>query len=64
MRIPGRLWRVLDRLTAFLPGQPKEIPAASLILDPDEPGISEETRLARRRLWRQRYEKAGKGGYR
>jgi hypothetical protein len=31
---------------------------------PMRPGLSTETRLARWRLWRHRYEKQGKGGYR
>ena len=58
------LWRLLDRLTSFLPSAPDGRPPRSSLPDPNEPGISQRTRRARWRLWRHRYEKGGKGGYR
>jgi hypothetical protein len=58
------MWSLLDRLTAFLPGPPSRHPPPSTLPDPNEPGISPATRRARLRLWRHRYEKQGKGGYR
>jgi hypothetical protein len=64
MTAPESLWRLLDRLTSFLPGPPDGHPPPSTLPDPNEPGISQRTRRARLRLWRHRYEKGGKGGYR
>ena len=64
MRTRLSLWRLLDRLTSFMPGPPDKKPRPTVIPDPNEPGISDATRRARLRLWRHRYEKQGKGGYR
>jgi hypothetical protein len=58
------LWQVLDRLTGFIPGPPTQRPDVRSVPDPDDPRVSPETRRARRQLWRQKHEKAGKGGYR
>ena len=55
------LWRLLDRLTSFLPSPPDGRPPPSTLPDPNEPGISERRRRARLRLWLQRYDKGGKG---
>ena len=62
MAIRERLWRLLDRLTAFVPGSPAELAAYTTVPDPDEKGVSPETRAARLRLRRYRYVKRGKGG--
>lgn len=60
----ARLVRLLDRLTGFIPGPPAQRPDVRSVPDADDPRVSPETRRARRQLWRQKYEKAGKGGYR
>jgi hypothetical protein len=64
MRVTGRFWRMVDRLTAFLPVPPEESERPSVVPDPQEPGISNDERISRWRLWRHGKEKAGKGGYR
>ena len=56
------LWRLLDRLISYLPSGPDERPHPTSVPDPNEPGISAETRQARLRLLLQRYEKGGRGG--
>jgi hypothetical protein len=58
------LWRILDRLTAFLPGASNERAEVLTTPSPNEPGLDTETRRARWRLWRHRYAKQGRGGYR
>ena len=60
----GWLWRLLDRLTAFLPGPPDGKPSTTVLPDPQQEGLTETERVSRWRLWRQRLEKAGRGGYR
>ncbi len=55
------LLRLLDLLTSFLPSGPDDQSLPSSVPDPDEPGISPETRAARRRLRPKRYEKEGRG---
>lgn len=63
MKVRERLWRVLDRLLFFLPGPPDGRAKPSVMPDPAEPGITDAERLARRKLWRMRYTKSGKGGH-
>jgi hypothetical protein len=58
------LLRLLDLLTSFLPGGPDEGSLPASVPDPDEPGISPEARVARRRLLLKRYEKEGRGSVR
>jgi len=55
------LSRLLGLLISFLPGGPDEPSLPPSVPDPDEPGISPETRVARRRLLLKRYEKEGRG---
>lgn len=55
------LRRFLERLISFLPSGPEDQPRPTSIPDPNEPGISAETRRARLRLTLQRYEKKGRG---
>ncbi|MBP1704750.1 MAG: hypothetical protein H6Q36_489 [Chloroflexi bacterium] len=62
MAAKERLLRLLDRLTALVPGSPAEPTMYTTVPDPDERGISDETRQARLRLRRYRFEKRGKGG--
>lgn len=64
MTIRDAVWRTLDRLTAFLPSPPGQRSDPPITPNPDDPGLDPETRLARWRLWRRRYEKQGKGGFR
>jgi hypothetical protein len=64
MTASGSLWRLVERLTAFLPSPPADREHPSSVPDPQEPGISTDERVARWRLWRHGKEKAGKGGYR
>jgi hypothetical protein len=54
------LWRVLDRLTAFLPSGPRERPSSPSRPDPYEPGISGQTRTARLRMLHFRHGKPKK----
>lgn len=55
------LRRLLDRLVSSLPAGPEDHSRPPSIPDPDEPGISPETRKARLRLLLQRYEKGSRG---
>ncbi len=64
MSATGRFWQMIDHLTAFLPAPPDGREQPPVVPDPEEPGISPDERIARRRLRRQGKEKAGKGGYR
>lgn len=57
----SNLWRLLDRLISVVPSGPDDERRPVSIPDPNEPGISAETRQARLRLLLQRYEKAGRG---
>ena len=54
--------RLLDRLVSYLPTGPDERTHPPSLPDPNEPGISPETRKARLRLLLQRYEKGSRGG--
>jgi len=55
------LRRFLERLISFVPSGPEDQPRPTAIPDPNEPGISAETRRARLRLTLKRYEKQGRG---
>ena len=55
------LRRFLERLLSFVPSGPEDEPRPTSIPDPNEPGISAETRRTRLRLTLQRYEKKGRG---
>jgi len=55
------LGRLLDRLIALVPSGPDDGRHPPSLPDPNEPGISAETRQARLRLLLQRYEKEGRG---
>jgi hypothetical protein len=55
------LKRLLDRIVASVPTGPEDRSRPPSIPDPDEPGISPETRQARLRLLLQRYEKGSRG---
>lgn len=61
MRRRRHLWRRLERLTSFLPGGPEDPPHHRSVPDPNEPGISAETRRARLRLLLQLHDKKGRG---
>jgi hypothetical protein len=56
------LWRLLGRLFAHVPSGPDERPYPAWLPDPNEPGISAETRRARLRLLLQIHEKKSRGG--
>ena len=58
----GYLWRLLERLTSFVPSGPDQRRYPASLPDPDEPGISAETRQARLRLLLQIHEKKSRGG--
>ena len=56
------LWRWFDRLISFVPSGPHERPHPASLPDPNEPGISAETRRARMQLLLQIHEKKSRGG--
>ena len=62
MTLRQRLWKAFDRVLAHLPGPPEAGNVQRATPDPHEPGISDEERLARHRLFRARYSRTGKGG--
>jgi len=54
------LWRMVDRLTAFLPSGPEARPPSPTRPDPFAPGISQQTRRARMRMFGYRHGKPKK----
>ena len=64
MSTKRRLLHLLDRLSSFVPGPPTMGPDPSSVPDPNDPHVSVETRIARRRLWSHKYRKRGRGGFR
>ena len=57
-----RFWRAFDRVLSHLPGPPESNRDHRVTPDPHEPGLSDEERLARHRVFRARYSRTGKGG--
>ena len=56
------LRRFLERLISIVPSGPDDRSRPASIPDPNEPGISAETRRARLSLLLQQHEKKGRGG--
>ncbi len=53
--------RLLERMLSFVPSGPEDERDTPLLPDPNEPGISAETRRARLRLRLHLLEKKGRG---
>ncbi len=58
----ANLWRLFERLISFVPSEPDQRRHPASLPDPNEPGISAETRQARLRLLLQIHEKKSRGG--